>query len=270
MAPFNPASRVARGAVFDSNGRPKPGVQRAIERAIDVQRPLVLANLRRLRKRNPHATAAELNAKLERDYLVTITTAGAAVGGTAVVPAIGTAVSLGLSAAATIGFLEATALYAQSVAELHGITTDDPERTRTMVMAILMGEEGSALIQATIGSSAGGVTRHWGNVVGGSMSSSAVRSIGASIRKRFIKRMLARQGGALLGRALPFGVGAAVGGAGNHMMGRTVVKATRDAFGPPPTVIPGELLNELEKLQYVEPDPATEPYAGEDRAADRP
>lgn len=248
MARFNPAGRVASGAVFDRDGRPKPGVQRAVERAIDIQRPLVLANLKRLRKKDPTASAAELNAKLERDYLVAITTAGAAVGGTAVVPAIGTVVSLGLSAAATVGFLEATALYAQSVAELHGISTEDPERSRTLIMGILMGEEGSALIQATIGSSAGGVTRHWGNVVGGSMSSSAVRGIGASIRKRFIRRMLARQGGALLGRALPFGVGAAVGGAGNHMMGKTVINATREAFGPPPTVIPGELLTELEKL----------------------
>lgn len=248
MARFNPAGKVASGAVFDRDGRPKPAVVRAIERAIDVQRPLVLANLRRLRRKYPAATPAELSAKLERDYLVAITTAGAAVGGTAVVPAIGTAVSLGLSAAATVGFLEATALYAQSVAELHGISTEDPERARTLVMGILMGEEGSALIQATLGSSAGGVSRHWGNVVGGSMSSSAVRGIGASIRKRFLKRMLARQGGALLGRALPFGVGAAIGGAGNNKMGRTVINATREAFGPAPTVIPGELLTDLEKL----------------------
>lgn len=252
MAPFNPAGKFAGGAVFDRDGRPKPGVQRAVERTIDIQRPLVLANLRRLRKKNPTATAAELNAKLDRDYLTAITTAGAAVGGTAVVPSIGTVVSLGLSAAATVGFLEATALYAQSVAELHGISTEDPERARTLVMGILMGEEGSALIQATIGSSAGGVTRHWGNVVGGSMSPSAVRGIGASIRKRFLKRMLARQGGALLGRALPFGVGAAVGGAANLKMGRTVIDATREAFGPPPTVIPGELLTELEKLPAAE------------------
>lgn len=234
--------------MFDREGRPKPQVQRAVERAIEVQRPLVLANLRRLRNRNPNATPAELSAKLERDYLLAVTAGGAAVGGTAVVPAIGTVVSLGLSAAATVGFLEATALYAQSIAELHGISTEDPERARTLVMGILMGEEGSALIQATLGSSAGGVTRHWGNMVGGSMSSSAVKSVGASIRKRFLKRMLARQGGALLGRALPFGVGAAVGGAANHKMGRTVIDATREAFGPAPTVIPGELLTDLERL----------------------
>lgn len=248
MARFNPAAKAASGAVFDRDGRPKPGVQRAVERAIEIQRPLVLANLRRLRRRNPTASPAELSAKLERDYLVAITTAGAAVGGTAVVPAIGTMVSLGLSAAATIGFLEATALYAQSVAELHGISTEDPERSRTLVMGVLMGEEGSALIQATLGSSAGGVTKHWGNVVGGSMSSSAVRSVGASIRKRFLKRMLARQGSALLGRALPFGVGAAVGGVANHKMGRTVIDAVREAFGPAPTVIPGELLTNLDML----------------------
>lgn len=243
---FNPAGRLASGAVFDEQGRPKAGVQRAVERAIDVQRPLVLANLRRLQKRNPGASAAELSAKLERDYLTAVTASGAAVGATAAVPAIGTIASLGLSAAATVGFLEATALYAQSIAELHGVQTDNPERARTMVMAILMGEEGSALIQSMLGASAGqGVSQHWGNVVGSAAPTSLVRSIGVTMRRRFLRRMLARQGGAILGRALPFGIGAAIGGAGNHMMGQTVIKATREAFGPPPQTIPGELLRDL-------------------------
>lgn len=260
---FNPAAKVASGAVFDKDGRPKPGVQRAVERAIDVQRPLVLANLRRLRRKHPSATAAELSAKLERDYLTAITASGAAVGATATVPTIGTMVSLGLSAAATVGFLEATALYAQSIAELHGISTAEPDRSRTLVMAILMGEEGSALINAMLGSTAGsGVSKHWGKVVGGVLPTSLVRTIGTDIRKRFLRRMLAKQGGALLGRALPFGVGAAVGGAGNHMMGRTVIKSTREAFGPPPQVIPGELLAVLEGTGTPAEAPEADTLAG--------
>jgi hypothetical protein len=252
---FNPASKFAGDAVFDEHGKPKPAVQRAVERAIDVQRPLVLANIRRLRKKHPDADAAILAAKLERDYLAAVTAGGAAVGATAAVPAVGTVASLGLSAAATVGFLEATALYAQSVAELHGIETDEPERARTMVMGILLGEEGTALIQSVLGASAGrSVNSHWGNVVGKSIPMSTVRTVGSSIRKKFLRRILARQSGALLGRALPFGVGAAVGGVGNHMMGRTVIAATREAFGPPPEVIPGELLEDLASLPVAETD----------------
>lgn len=50
-----------------------------------------------------------------------------------------------------------------------------------------------------------------------------------------------RQGTALFGRALPFGIGAVVGGAGNLMMGRAVVANAKEAFGPMPDTIPGEL-----------------------------
>jgi hypothetical protein len=45
----------------------------------------------------------------------------------------------------------------------------------------------------------------------------------------------------MFGRALPFGIGAVVGGAGNLMMGRAVVVNAREAFGPMPDTVPGEL-----------------------------
>lgn len=244
---LNPASRMANGAFFDKEGKPKAGIQRTVERAIEVQRPLVLANLRRMYAKHPQATAAEISADLERHYLAVITVTGAAVGATAVVPAVGTIASLGLSAAATVGFLEATALYAQSIAELHGVQTGDPERARTLVMAILMGEEGLALIQSVLRGSGGGASEHWGTVLGGSVSSPIARTIGHSIRRRFVRKMLAKQGGALLGRALPFGIGAVVGGAGNHIMGRAVIAATAQAFGPAPHMVPGELLKDLDR-----------------------
>lgn len=242
------AEKAARSAIFDNEGKPKPGVQRAMERAIDVQRPVVLANIRRLRKKNPDASAAELSKKLERSYLAAVTTSGVAVGATAAVPAVGTVAALGLSGVAVVGFLEATAIYAQSVAELHGVQTADPERARTLVMAIMLGEEGSALMQTLTGST-GHATQHWGNVLGASMPSGMMGGIGRQIRKRFMKKFLAKQGGAMLGRVLPFGIGAAVGGAGNHIMGKAVIKSTRDAFGPAPDTIPGELLDDLPPIE---------------------
>lgn len=49
-----------------------------------------------------------------------------------------------------------------------------------------------------------------------------------------MKRFLTRQGTSVLGRAIPFGIGAVVGGLGNHALGRKVVQSSRSAFGPPP------------------------------------
>ncbi|MFC3300959.1 Uncharacterised protein [Arthrobacter agilis] len=74
---------------------------------------------------------------------------------------------------------------------------------------------------------------------------SMVRTITGSIQRRFLRKFLARQGGFMLGRALPFGAGAVIGGTGNHLMGKAVIKTTREAFGPLPQTIPGELAGAL-------------------------
>ena len=79
----NPAMRLAQKtahkAVFDAQGKPKPGLHGMLLRAVEIQRPLVLANLRRLQRRHPRATAAQLADKLERDYLLAVTGGGALV-----------------------------------------------------------------------------------------------------------------------------------------------------------------------------------------------
>ncbi len=45
----------------------------------------------------------------------------------------------------------------------------------------------------------------------------------------------------MIGKALPFGIGAAVGGAGNHILGRRVIVGSRRAFGVAPAAYPAEL-----------------------------
>ena len=58
----NPAVEMAAGAAFDAQGKPTPAVHGMLLRAVEVQRPLVLANLRRLRRRHPNATAFQLHS----------------------------------------------------------------------------------------------------------------------------------------------------------------------------------------------------------------
>lgn len=244
----NPAFRIAQeaahSAVFDAEGKPKPGVHNVLLRAVEIQRPLVLAYIRRLQRKHPRATAAQLAAFLERDYLRAVAGGGAVVGATAVVPGVGTVASLGLSAAATVGFLEATALYATALAELHGIRMTNPEKASTMVMAIMLGEEGTTLLGTLSGQAASngvGATKAWGSVLSKAVPGSGWGAVRNRIQEAFLKNLLKRQGTALFGRALPFGIGAVVGGAGNLMMGRAVVANAKEAFGPMPDTIPGEL-----------------------------
>jgi len=207
-----------------------------LDRAISVQRPAVVAHVARVRRRHPDASPAQVIEILERQYLTAVTSGGAAVGASAVIPGVGMIASLGLSGAETVGFLEASALFAQSVTEVHGITVEDPERARALVMAMMLGAPGTQLVKQLAGQAGGGQgrTAFWGELVTSSLPKSAISGIGGKLRASFVKRFLTRQGTSVLGRAIPFGIGAVVGGLGNHALGRKVIQSSRSAFGPPP------------------------------------
>lgn len=221
-----------------------PRTIRALDRILAVQRPVVVAHLRSIRLRHPDATTEQIGRMLERRYLTAVTTGGAAVGATAVVPGIGTGITLALSGVETVGFLEATALYAQSLAELHGIRVENPDRARALVLTLMLGQEGVSLVSQLARQATGkGSTRssYWGELVTKSLPRAAMGPLVDRLKTEFIKQFAARGGASFLGKALPFGIGAAVGGAGNHILGRRVVVGSRKAFGTPPTHVPSEL-----------------------------
>jgi hypothetical protein len=220
-----------------------PRLVQAVDRVLSLQRPVVLAHLRSIRARHPDATPGDLVRSLERRYLAAVTGGGAAVGATSAIPAVGTVASLAISGAETVGFLEASALFAQSVTELHGIAVTDPERARTLVMALMLGQSGQDLVRQLAGQAAGGTSRtaFWGELLAKQLPRVAVDQIAERIRSAFLRRVVVTQGGSIVGRAVPFGVGAVVGGAGNHLLGRKVVLSSRAAFGPAPEEFPPEL-----------------------------
>jgi len=221
-----------------------PLAVRGLDRVLSVQRPLVVAHIRSIRLRNPHATPAEIVRILETRYLAAVTAGGAAVGATAVVPGIGTGVTLALSGVETVGFMESTALFAQSIAEVHGIAIENPDRARALVMTLMLGKEGVDLVSQLARQATGkGSTRssYWGELVTKSLPRAAVGPMVDQLKSAFMRQFAARGGASFLGKALPFGVGAVVGGAGNHLLGRRVLTTSRRAFGAAPATLPPEL-----------------------------
>ena len=243
-----------------------PRTIRMLDRVLSVQRPVVLAHLRSIRLRHPDAGVDDILKILERRYLAAVTTGGAAVGATAVVPGIGTGVTLALSGVETVGFLEATALYAQSVAEVHGVVVEDPDRGRALVLALMLGKEGIDLVSQLASQAAGrGGSRssYWGEMVTKTLPRAMVGPLVDRLKTTFVRQFAARGGASWIGKALPFGVGAVVGGAGNNILGRRVLVNARRAFGAPPSMLPADL----------EPRPGTEPleraaFGGIRRAGD--
>lgn len=234
-----------------SRGVAIPGrINRGVDRFLAVQRPVVLAHLRSIRRRHPDATPSEVAYLVGRRYVAAVTTSGAAVGTTAVIPAVGTVTTLALSAVETAAFLEATALFAQSIAELHGLPVDDPERARALVLGLMLGKEGSDLVrQWGLELTESRVSRqlYWREVVSSSVPRVVIGPLVQRLQSAAARRFAATGSASIIGKALPFGVGAVVGGAGNRITGSRVVRAAYLAFGDAPAVFP-EALGAAEAL----------------------
>jgi hypothetical protein len=250
---------MAKGTEIDEDMNQKWAKQ-GFDRLLSVQRPAVLTHLRMVRRQRPEASPEEVVRILEQRYLAAVTAGGAAVGAAAVLPGVGTAAAIAISGVETAGFLEASALFAQSIAEVHGIAVEDPERSSTLVMALMLGPSGANLVKQFAGEAAGtGPTRtaYWGELVTSRLPRQLLKRLTDRVRRNFLRRFAARQGASIVLRAIPFGIGAVVGGAGNHMAGRQVVNSTRDAFGPTPPTFPDQITVGARKakppLDAVEP-----------------
>jgi hypothetical protein len=202
-----------------------------LDKAINVQSPLVRKNIARARQRNPEATPAEVIRSLERMYVSALAGTGAAVGGAAAAPGVGTGVALALSAGEALSSLELSTLFALSIAEVHGVPIDEIERRRTIVMGIMLGGSGSA----TIGKVAERTGQHWGRQVVAKVPVETLRQINKILGKNFVTKYGTKQGIIVLGRVAPFGIGAVIGGGANAAIATLTVRAGRRAFGPPPT-----------------------------------
>ncbi|GAA3775292.1 hypothetical protein GCM10022379_48150 [Micromonospora maritima] len=215
---------------------PVPGqrVLDLLDKAIAIQSPLVAKNIARARQRNPEATPEQVIRSLERMYVSALTGTGAAVGGAAAAPGVGTGVALALSAGEALSSLELSALFALSIAEVHGVRIDEVERRRTIVMGIMLGGSGSA----TISKVAERTGQHWGRQIVAKVPSETLKQINKVLGKHFVTKYGTKQGIIVLGRVAPFGIGALIGGGANAALATLAVRAGRRAFGPPPPTWP--------------------------------
>ncbi|WP_284747736.1 hypothetical protein [Amycolatopsis sp. RTGN1] len=232
------ASDALEGPVPESSGRGQ-AVLDLLDKAIGAQAPLVSKNIARARQRRPDATPAEIVRTLERMYVSALAGTGAAVGATAAAPAVGTGIGLALSAGEFFSSLQLSTLFVLSVAEVHSIRLDEIERRRMLVMGVLLGESAST----TIGKVAERTGQHWGRQLVGKVPLATLRQINKVLGRNFITRYGTRQGIIVLGRVVPFGIGAAIGGGANAALAALAVRAARRAFGPAPQAWPEASLN---------------------------
>lgn len=244
-------SRVTHGAgkladkLVQKDGTVNPMAAKAISKLLSVQRPIVLAYVRSVRRRHPHATPAQMADILADHYKNLVTGGGAATGATAVIPGLGTGAALGVAAIETGAFLEGSALYAQSIAEIHNLPVEDPARANALIMGLMLGNDGKDMVKKVAAQAQGeDVPRRdaaWGAMITKQIPTQMVDMLTKQMRKAMFKRFARKSAGSLIGRILPFGIGAVVGAAVNRKMAGIVIENAQHAFGPAPAVFEPEL-----------------------------
>ena len=212
-----------------------------LDRSLSVEQPVVHAYLDRVRSRHPDASPDEVIARLDKQYRRAVMGIGAAAGGAAAMPGIGTGAAIASGMAEVAAFVSATAMYVLALAEVHDIPTHDPEVRRELVMAVLLGE-GSMLAVEGGGAAVAGMGSHWSHVISQTGSRNAVRGGPTQLSRLLMLRFGARQGALMLGRALPMGIGAMVGAVGNAALATGAINSARHAFGVPPQRLPGRII----------------------------
>ena len=208
----------------------KPSLTLALfDKALALQAPLTAHHIARLRRNRPEATPREIVGRLNAELRAATISTGVGVGAVAAAPAVGTGVALALSGAEAVAFLNATVLYILARGEVQGITIEDVERRRTLVMAVMLGGEGAR----AVGKVAERTGQHWARQLVRGIPRSKILAVNKVLGKNFVTKYGTKQGILVLGRVIPFGIGAVIGGTANAILSQGIITASNRAFGAP-------------------------------------
>ena len=160
---------------------------------------------------------------LARSFSRELGTAGAAAGAVAITPVIGTGASL-LTAVAELGWFTARAGdLVLTIAAGHGRTDPTVEERRAWVLAVLI--YGSSAKEG-FSKAVGEASRSTATGVNQRLPFATLQVANRLMSRSMLQRYGTRRGLIALGRALPVGIGALIGGGANY---RAIRKLARDA-----------------------------------------
>lgn len=214
----------------DTTGPVEKMLVRLLDNGSRLQGPAVAKYVDLLRRAHPDESPAQIITRLEKQFLLGVTGSGSAVGATAAFPGVGTVAAIGAVGAETMFFLEASALLTLAIAAVHGIEPHDHDQRRALVLSVALGDTGKEIVAAATGTS----MKNWPKALTGQLDNKQLKVVNNSLVKGFVRKYLAKRSALVLGKLVPAGIGAAIGGAGNRAIGKRTIANARDAFGPPP------------------------------------
>jgi hypothetical protein len=164
-----------------------------------------------------------------------LATVGAAAGAAVAAPAIGTAGSIAASAAEVAWFTGRAGDLILTIAALHGRSEPTVDERRAWVLAVLLygstAREGFTHMAEEVGVTlAAGGTAVAGIAPQVRLPLNSLRAINGGFQRHIVRRYGARRGVVALGRALPLGIGAAIGGGANYAAIRALARHADQFF----------------------------------------
>ncbi|PZO99151.1 hypothetical protein ACKFRM_10510 [Corynebacterium sp. YSMAA1_1_D6] len=214
----------------DAN-RISQGFMDVVNKVVSVQSSVIIGYVDKLKKRNKNASTAELQKLIDKHYLNIVSGTGAAAGASSAIPGIGLISGAAAIGAESLVFLEASAWYILASSHLRGDDIRDKEHRRTLVLMVLTGSQGSALVDTFIGdvgtlsgmTSAATLSRFSGPTLSG---------INGRLAKLFMKQATKKLKWAWVAKLLPMGVGAVLGTTANRKLARQVIDHASTQLSP--------------------------------------
>lgn len=203
-----------------------PAATELLDSAISFASKQSVARVKRHRNKHPEATMRDLVRLLDKDLVVALTGQGIGVGTAAAAPGIGTSVALVMAGGEAAVTMNWTAVYVMALAEVYQIPVKEIERKRTLLLSVLMG--GSA--QKATAKVAGRSGKHWSTKIINKIPTQWLNAINSKLGQNFVTKYGTKQGIVVLGKVVPFGVGAAIGGTMNFVMAQGIVQSAHRVF----------------------------------------
>ena len=200
-------------------------ISSTFDKALEVQYPLAIKNVERLRRVHPTKSPKELLAYLDKHYLRTVAITGFATGTAAAVPngVVQTPVAL--------ASLEASVFYALCAMEIYGVSIEDHERRQLIVKIVLVG--GSAATK-TLRSLNKRTVPYLSKKCINAIPMSTIKRFNKVLGPRFITKYGTKQGVLVLGKQVPVFLGAGIGIIGNTLFGHFTIALVKKVFGDTP------------------------------------
>lgn len=203
----------------------------AVDKAVQLQTSTIRGYVNWLRRQNPDASPAQIQALMDKHLKNTVTGTGAGVGATAAVPGIGLVTGAAAVAGESVLFLDLAAFYAVASAYLRGEDISDPERRRALVLSLLMGAKGLAIVDAMLGDDAGKIPGKSTIAKFSGPTLANTNNVLQRIAMRSLKKSLRR---AWIGKLMPLGIGAIAGTTANRKLADGVIENVQAGLGAMP------------------------------------